>query len=185
MYDPLQIAGGRAIKYASMLTLDFRKRSIQESDPISKEEGLKINISVKKNHCVPTRNPYLKTDVFVIFGEGTEQYLETLENAVSQGILTKAGAWIYEVDEATGETKIVDGSKVGWQGKAKYREYCIANPEWFETLQSKVRGEYTQMAPEEIDTAKKEEEEIASEVSEDVIEEVNNSKKSKKTKKEE
>ena len=33
--DPLTIAGGRAIRYSSLLTLDYRKRSVQDSDPIS------------------------------------------------------------------------------------------------------------------------------------------------------
>ena len=96
--DSKTLAGGEAIKYASALTIDLRKKSIQESDPISNEDGIKIGLTVKKNHCTPSVNPYLKTDYYAIFGEGIEQYLETLQNAIEQGILVKGGAFIRDID---------------------------------------------------------------------------------------
>ena len=82
-----------------MMIVDFRKRSIQESDPIKREEGMKIGVTIKKNHVITNRNPYLKTQYYIIYGEGTEVYLEALDLALSQGILTKAGAFIRVPDE--------------------------------------------------------------------------------------
>lgn len=158
--DPLVVSGGSAILYASSLTLDLRKRSIGESDPITKEEGVKIGVTVKKNHCVPDRNPYLKTEYYAIFGEGIEQYLTTLEAAVSQGILTQSGAFIKEPDEK-GEPKVIDGVKYQWQGKEKFRQFMIENPEYFENLKAKVAGEVKELTPEEIEQLKLEEEKMA------------------------
>lgn len=155
MGDPMVLSGGEAIRYGAMLITDFRKRSIQESDPISRDEGIKVGVSVKKNHVVHGRNPYQKTIYYGIYGQGTEKYIEAIELAISQGILKKAGAFIRVPDE-NGEAKIVNGEKMQWQGTAKFRQYCMDNSEFFSNLQSKIRGESIQMTEDEIAEAAKE-----------------------------
>ena len=127
--DPLLISGGRAITYGASIIMDLRKRSLQESDPVSNTEGMKIGVSIKKNHCVCDRNPYVKTEYFVIYGQGTEQFLSTLDKAVQQNVLRKAGAWIYD-----------DANNLSWMGKAKYREHCKDNPDYFKTLVNRISG---------------------------------------------
>lgn len=155
MGDPKVLAGGEAIKYGAMLIVDFRKRSIQEADPISREEGIKIGVTVKKNHACHGRNPYQKTEYYGIYGQGTEIYLEALQLAVNQGVLAKAGAFIRLPDE-NGEAKVINGEKMQWQGAAKFRQYCIDNPEFFKNIQSMIKGETVHMSDEEIAQAKKE-----------------------------
>lgn len=177
--DPLVLSGGRAIRHGAIIILDFRKKSIQESDPISRDEGIKIGVSVKKNHAIHGRNPYQKTEYFGVYGQGTEKYLEALQLAISQGILTKAGAFIRLPDE-NGEAQMINGEKMQWQGAAKFRQYCIDNPEFFKNIQSLVKGETIQMSEEEIAQAKAETGEGAEEEI-DVIAEANKAKgKSKK-----
>ena len=166
-----------------MLIVDFRKRSIQESDPIKREDGLKIGVTVKKNHVVTDRFPYVKTQYFVIYGQGTEVYLEALDLALSQGILTKAGAYIRMPDE-NGDAKIVNGEKMQWQGAAKFRQYCMDNPQFFANIQSMIKGEIINMSDDEIEEAKIEEENIKNEIEEtldpeDVIAIATSSKKKK------
>ena len=146
--DPLIISGGHAIIYAASIVLDLRKRSIQESDPISRDQGIKVGVTVKKNHCVPDRNPYVKTEYYAVFGEGIEQYLPMIENAIKQGILVQRGSFIRVPDE-DGEAKVVDGFKMQWQGKEKLRNYCIENLDFFEDLKAHVRGEVVQLSDEE------------------------------------
>lgn len=176
---PLVLSGGQAIRYNAMLIVDLRKRSIQESDPISKEDGIKIGVTVKKNHAVHGRSPYQKTHYYGIYGQGTEKYIEALELAVKQGVLTKAGAFIRLPDE-NGDPRIINDEKMQWQGAAKFRQYCIDNPAFFEKIQGMIKGELVQMNDEEIAQAKAEtgegtEEEL------DIIEVANKSKgKSKK-----
>ena len=155
--DPLIISGGKAIAYASVLTIDLRKRSVLDTDPITREEGIKIGLTVKKNHCVPDRNPYLKTDYYAIFGEGIEQILTTLELAVDEGILRKAGAWIKEEDEK-GNVVSWNGHEINFQGKEKFRIFAKEHPEYLEYLKSKINGTVVeQQTEEEIALAKEEE----------------------------
>lgn len=174
MRDNKIIAGGEAIKYASALTIDLRKRSIQDSDPITALEGVKIGLTVKKNHCTPAINPYLKTEYFAIFGQGIEQYLETLQNAINQGILIQNGAMIRDIDQATGEIKQWNGIDLVWRGKAAYRDFMVCNPDYFQTLRDRVNGLTVEMSEEEVNNAKSEENKLAESISEelkDIIEE--------------
>lgn len=161
--DPLVLSGGQAIKYGAILIVDLRKRSIQESDPISREEGVKIGVTVKKNHAVHGRNPYQKTEYYGIYGQGTEKYLETLQLAIDQGILTKAGAFIRMPDEK-GDALVINGEKMQWQGAAKFRQYCIDNPKFFNDTQAMVTGQVISMTDEEIAEAKREAEEMDEEI---------------------
>lgn len=177
--DPLVISGGNAIIFGASLIMDLRKRALQEGDPISREEGVKIGLTVKKNHCVPTKNPYLKTDYYAVFGQGIEKYLEALENAVQQGILVKAGAFIKDLDEVTGEPKIWNDTKLIWQGKESFRTFMKHNPDYFKQLQKRISGEVVQMTEEEIAQALADEEAIKEAVGEEVAAPAGKSKKKK------
>lgn len=189
--DPLVSACGRAIKYSSMLTLDFRKRSIQDSDPINRDEGLKVGVTIKKNHCCVTTNPYLKTDYYILFGAGTDVMSEILENCCNQGILIKSGAWIREPDaiDPMQPRQLSDGTPLKWQGKDKFRSFLMDNPGYFEYLKSKITGICENMTEEEIESAKSEdlENDIAENITEDIEEKLENiidntaKKKKKKT----
>lgn len=144
--DPLVLAGGRAIRYSSMLTLDIRKRSIQEADPIARDEGMKIGVTINKNHCRQDRMPYLKTEYFVVYGQGTERSIEIIELAEKCGILTKKGSWYREYSgeyDAKGnplERILSDGSKAAWNGMKNTRAYILNNPDYFDYLVKRVEN---------------------------------------------
>ena len=89
MGDPLTLSGGKAIKYWATMILDFRKQSIQAGEPITKEEGMKVCCYVRKNRCIFDRNPYVSSSFYLVYGEGTEQVLETLQVAIDKGIIQK------------------------------------------------------------------------------------------------
>lgn len=177
--DPLILAGGKAIKYGASVICDMRKRSIQESDPISKEEGVKIGFSVTKNHVVTNRFPYLKTEYYGIFGQGTEIYLEAIDLAINQGLLVKSGAFIKIPDKDGNPLVLEDGTKMQWQGTAKFRQYCIDNPDFFNDLKNKIEGKVEHLSDEEVVTAKLENEGNLDDI-EDVLEEAAKESKSKK-----
>lgn len=155
--DPYNIAGGQAIRYASVLTVDLRKKSIQESDPISRDEGMKIAVTVKKNHCVPDRNPYLKTEYFVEYGKGVEQNLSLLKKCIDQEVLIQKGSWIREVD-SKGEVVEFNGQKCNWQGKAAFKAYIESSPSYKDYLLSKIDGLAESQTKEEIDRSSEDEE---------------------------
>lgn len=193
--DPLTIAGGRAIRYSSMLTLDIRKRSVQDSDPISKEDGMKIAVSVIKNHCRQDRMPYLKTEYYIIYGQGTERSVEIIELAEKCGILTKKGSWYREYSGETDskgnpiERTLEDGTKAAWNGMKNTRAYILNNPDYYDYLVNKVENfgkiDVETLSEEEISAIEAEqalEEAAGAEVGiEDILEEPDTSSKTKKS----
>lgn len=139
--DNMGISGGYAIRFASMLTLDLRKKSIQKDDPIGDKEGLKIGVHVMKNHCNQTKYPYLRGDYFIKFGEGTQIFTEVIELAIEGGFLYKGGAWISEIDPETGDARVLpDGTVLKWQGFAKTKAYLETNPDYYQYLKDLVMG---------------------------------------------
>lgn len=131
--DNLELSGGLAIRYWSQLTLDLRRNAIMAGDPIGQEEGVKIAVKIKKNHCIPSRFPYARVVYYAIFGEGIEQYLSALDLAEQAGMIQKGGAWIYwrEGDEELGK----------FNGKAAYREYMKEHPDIFQKFLAHIREE--------------------------------------------
>lgn len=194
--DPLTIAGGRAIRYSAMLTLDIRKRSIQDADPVSREEGMKIGVAIQKNHCRQDRMPYLKTEYFVVYGQGTERCIEIIELAEKSGILTKKGSWYREYSgefDAKGnplERILEDGSKAAWNGMKNTRAYVLTHPEYFDYLELKIKNtgsiDVDSMTAEEIEVMEaqqKEEEQAAQEngiTLDDIIQDPDTKSKKKK-----
>lgn len=157
--DNLILAGGRAIRTASMLTVEMRKASVLDTDPIGKEDGIKINCKITKNHCIPREFPYRKFTYYAIFGEGIEQILSTLDELIDMGIIHKAGAWMQQLDPETGE--IIDK----WNGRNAFREDMKANPDKLEKLKSLVHGSFETLSEEEV-VEIKEQEKLAEEAEE-------------------
>lgn len=148
MGDPLVLAGGRAIRYSSMLTLDVRKRAIQEKvDPISKAEGMKISVTINKNHCRQDRMPYLKAEYYVIYGQGTDTALEIIELAEKSGILTRKGAWYREYSDETDskgnpiERVLPDGTKAAWNGLKNTRKYLLEHQDYLDYLMERIKND--------------------------------------------
>lgn len=184
---PLVLSGGKGIEHAAAVILDMRKRSMNDSDPFSREEAIKIGVTVRKNHVITNRFPYCKTEYYAKFGEGIDTFFEILDIAIENGILVKAGAYIRMPDE-NGEPVILDdGTKMQWQGNAKFRAYCNENPEFFKSIIDKIEGNsiIDYVSEDEASKYQKDEKETIDIVSvdndnTDVLEESRKSKKSKK-----
>lgn len=154
---PKDIAGGLAIRYGNMVTLEFSNPSLQDGDPVTYETGKAIQVRITKNHCVIDRFPYAKVKYFIEYGKGIERIYSTLNRLIDQGIITKAGAWLYMLDK--------NGEKdpdMSWQGKAKFKADMEANPTKFDTLCSLLDlpqqvGETEELTDEEIEELKKQE----------------------------
>lgn len=169
--------------YGASVIADARKLSIGPDDPIKKDEGVKIGFTVRKNHVITDKFPYVKTEYYGIFGVGTEKYLELIQLAVANNIIVKGGAF-YKLPDENGDPQIRDGEKMQWQGTAKFRQYCIEHPEFFEELKDRVSGKEVveTLSIEEVDAIKEEEADIEKEVEdilpgEDIIDKANKKKK--------
>lgn len=151
--DPLIMSGGRAIKYWSSLTLDLRKRAILAGDLIAKDEGVKICATVKKNHCIPWRNPYVKIEYYAIYGEGIEQILSCIDMAIAQGLLESKGSWLYWKDPESGE--VINK----WNSRANFSSYMRDNKDVWDKFQAMLSYDdiVTNLSSDEIDEIKAEE----------------------------
>ena len=127
--NPNLIAGGKAIRYNNMVTLEFSSVKLEESDPVSPSEGMKVKIRVTKNHCVIDRNPRVAIDYCIEYGKGIERHVTTLQQLIEKGIITQRGAWLYLLDENGEKDK-----DMSWQGKNAFKADMIANPVKFDTL---------------------------------------------------
>jgi hypothetical protein len=154
--------------YGACTVLDLRKHFIGEQDPVDREHFGKIGVTVKKNHAVPNRNPYVKCEYYFEYGRGIEQVIQTIEAAVNQGVIAKSGAFFKDVD-AEGNPKVIDGIKYQWQGRDAYRKFCIENPVYFKELQNRVDGNVIQLSSEEIEQIENEMSQIEKDIPEDVI----------------
>lgn len=153
---PQVISGGMAIRYWAAIIMSFAKRTIGAGEPISKEEGVHITVTIKKNHCVYDQLPYKKFDYYAIFGQGTERILTAIKPLVEAGIMSVAGASHVVYNEDGTEFK-------KFVGKNKYRQFMLENPDIFEGLIARLGSRIStvkDMSEEEIDLAQEEETDI-------------------------
>ena len=145
--DPMELTGGHAIRYNSMLILDLNKVSIQKGDFYfdRKDECMRIRLKVTKNHCCPTKNPYVSVDYTVIIGKGTDTKGEILELAMNSGIVEKGGAWIRIYPDGVEHEKgnelvLPNGDICKFNGMSAFTEYLENHNELFEYIESRVVG---------------------------------------------
>lgn len=150
---PQVISGGMAIRYWAAIIMSFSKKTITAGEPISKEEGIHIAVTIKKNHCVYNQLPYKKFDYYAIFGQGTERILTTIKPMVDAGIISVSGASYVIYNE--------DGSEFKkFVGKNKYRQFMIDNPDIFNSLMDRLGSKastVSKMSDDEVDAAQEEE----------------------------
>lgn len=89
--NPETTPGGRALPYAASVRIDLRKK-----EDIKNKEGDSIGIKVKAKVIKNKMAPPLKIAEFDIFyGKGVDQYGSIMDLALSMGIFTQKGAWIF------------------------------------------------------------------------------------------
>ena len=164
--DNKTITGGLAIQYNNMLTMQLRKASINSTHPLYnvKDQYMAIKAKITKNHCIPTRNPYVTVEYAVEIGKGINVTQEILDVVFDAGIVDKAGAWIREYNadgpqEKGNERTLPDGTKAAWNGMAKFVEYVNNNPDYFEYLKARVEGNFVaeSLSSEEIEILQQQE----------------------------
>lgn len=156
--DPNVTTGGRALAFYASLRFGMNKLKLQDSDPITDDDGLKISARVAKNRCVYD-NPYKKCEYYVIYGEGVDKLTEIMENVEPAGIMRKSGSWFYyekedgeqiEAAEALVRKKddpvpqMAKNVPLKFPGKTKFREFMTDNPWFAEQLRQEIRGKVKQ-----------------------------------------
>lgn len=146
--DPNVTTGGRALAFYSSLRFGMNNLKLQDSDPITADEGLKLNARVAKNRCVYD-NPYKKCEFYVIYGIGVDKLTEIIDKGPEAGVLRKSGSWFYyekadgeliEADKAVVKGKTEKKVPLKFQGKTAFREFLTENAWFVEQLKQEIRG---------------------------------------------
>lgn len=121
--NPETTTGGNALKFYASLRMDVRRiESIgKNADDI---QGNRVRVKIVKNKVAP---PFKKCELDLMFGTGISKTGSLLDAALKYNLIEKAGAWYsYE------------GEKIG-QGRDKTLEYIKDNPEFYASLEAKLR----------------------------------------------
>ncbi len=99
--NPEVTPGGRALKFASSVRLDIRIRErIKEKD---KFIGQRIKIKVVKNKMAP---PYREIETVFYYDGGINKVEELIELGLTNGTITRGGAWYSFGDIKLGQGKV-------------------------------------------------------------------------------
>ena len=122
--NPETTTGGNALKFYASVRMDVRRiESIgKNADEI---QGNRVRVKIVKNKVAP---PFRKCELDLMFGSGISRVGSLLDAALKYEIIEKSGAWYsYE------------GEKIG-QGRDKTIEYLEKNPEFTDSLETRLRA---------------------------------------------
>jgi len=97
--NPETTPGGLAMKFYASVRMDVRKIETLKKD--SMVYGSRVRVKVVKNKVAP---PFREAE-FTIIGSGVDRLEALIDTAVTQGVLTRAGAFIKYGDKALGQGK--------------------------------------------------------------------------------
>ena len=108
--NPETTPGGMALKYAASVRVDLRKKE-DIKDKSGEAIGIKVKAKVIKNKMAP---PLKITEFDILYGKGVDQFGCYFDIALSQGLFTQKGAWVYHDGEnyAQGRDNAVEKLKL-------------------------------------------------------------------------
>ena len=120
--NPETTTGGNALKFYASVRMDIRRISqIKSGDDMI---GNRVRVKVVKNKIAP---PFREAEFDIMYNQGISKEGETLDLAVGNDIVGKAGAWFeYE------------GAKIG-QGREAAKQYLIDHPDQLKKIDKLVR----------------------------------------------
>lgn len=114
--------GGRAIPFYASVRIDVRRSETLKDgqDAVANRTKAKI----VKNKCAP---PLKVCEFDIVYGEGISRYAELVDLGISQGLISKGGAWLTYGGER-------------FHGRAKAIEWLKSMPATAEVLEESIRG---------------------------------------------
>lgn len=121
--NPETTPGGRALKFWASVRLEVRKG---DAIKVGTEQiGTRTKVKVVKNKVAP---PFRTAEFDMIFGRGISRSGDILDNAVTKGLVTRAGTYFNYGDLRLG------------QGRDNARQFLDENQEVLTELDTKVRA---------------------------------------------
>lgn len=89
--NPETTPGGFALKYASSVRIDVRKKE-ELKNKAGESVGIKVKAKIIKNKMAP---PMRVVEFDIIYAQGIDEYGCLYDVAIDKGIFTQKGAWVY------------------------------------------------------------------------------------------
>lgn len=124
--NPETTPGGRALKFYASIRMDIRRVDTIKVD--GESVGNRVRVKVVKNKVAA---PFKQAEFDIMYGTGISKEGCVLDMGVSEGIVTKSGAWYtYETEE---------GSERLGQGREAAKTFLSTNPDLMDEIEHKVR----------------------------------------------
>ena len=120
--DPNIGTGGKALPYYASVRVKLYASAIKDSK--GNQVASRVKAKIAKNKTAP---PHKTAEYTLVFGEGIDQYIDLIDAAVNQGLITKGGSW-YKY----GETSL-------GQGVNGVKNTLSDNPELLEEIESQLK----------------------------------------------
>ena len=124
--DTSTTTGGRALSFYATQRVGMRKNKIQQTDPITDEEGIKVCCRTAKNRAARD-NPFKSSYYYARFGLGIDGDVEIPDAMHREGLLRRAGAYQYIEDE-NGTVRVIAGVECKFKSKNAMIDAIRENP---------------------------------------------------------
>ena len=122
--NPETTPGGKALKFYTSVRLDIR-RIAAIKDPTGKVIGNRTRVKVVKNKVAP---PFTEAEFDILYARGISYEGSVLDYAVTTGLVTKRGSWLF-----------LDGEQIG-QGHEGTRDQMEKDPELTKKIVDRIQG---------------------------------------------
>lgn len=133
--NPETTTGGHALRFYASQRLRFNKVTIQASDPIGKEEGVKISVIINKNRFAGTNNPFRSTEYFARYNGGIDRVTPIPNALIAAGLVRSSGSYVY-YEDAKGKVRTIAGVECKFKSKKEFIKSLNENPKLLEHFQN-------------------------------------------------
>lgn len=164
MYGGPTTTGGKALGFYASQRVFMNQNKLEASDPIKKEEGMKIGCISKKNRFCLNGDPFTKCVYYVTYVNGIDSIVPIPAMLISKGIIKQSGSWLSY--EENGKIASVEGVMCKWQGKNNFIDALRTNEAFKTFFVGKLDNLSVRQTDEEIAETEREEKELAKEFEE-------------------
>ena len=163
--NPETTPGGRALGFYAFQRLRTSQVKLDAKDPIKSEDGIKINVIVKKNRLTGKHNPYVTCSYYALFESGIDSVVIMPQLLMDKGIMKVNGAHWYYYDD-NNEVVTIDGIVGHFKSKGEFTNVLRENEAWREEMTKRLNGMKSNLSSEEIMQIKEEEKELENDIGE-------------------
>lgn len=159
MYGGPISTGGKALGFYASQRIFMNQNKLEATDPLKKEDGIKIGCISKKNRFCTNGNPFTKCVYYATYLNGIDSIIPIPAMLISKNIIKQSGSWLSY--EENGKVATIAGVTCKWQGKNNFVNELRSNDALKAVFLGKLDGSIAvAQTDEEIAEAQREEKEL-------------------------